>query len=180
MVDLILHILQGALIALVILAFLLWGLRQDCLRRWRDLRWLGVEPPGNAGEEEAITIAWYKTKRVEPAIVTLSLSISAAALSLPGFARPGEHVSLIVWLFFRAALLLASVLATLTTLLLYWMYVWQSSNPSLVLEQPPRSDSWRSGSPLSVRMAGPYALLSFAMALLFLGLSLVPYILLAQ
>jgi hypothetical protein len=130
-------------------------------------------------EEEAILVAWYKTKRVEPAIVTLSLAVSAAALSLPGVARPGEHVSPIVWLFFRVDLLLASMLATFTTLSLYWIYVWQSSNPSLVLE-PPRSDSWRRGSPLSVRMAGPYALLSFAMALLFVGLSLVPYFLLAR
>lgn len=142
---------------------------------WRRVAgWLPPRPA--APQEEAKGAAgprpWYWERPVETGVLEVALAFTAAAMALPAFIGPQNAAAPLLLWSFQGVLLAAASLAAMCSLWLFRIYVRQSMCGASGASRP----SGSAGSIFSLRAAGPYALLAYAMILLLVGLSLLPVI----
>jgi hypothetical protein len=132
-----------------------------------------------AGREEpkqAVAAAWYWRSPVETGVLEVALAITGVAIALPIFAGPPAAAPRILVWANETILLLAATLAAMCSLWLLRIYIKQliiAPGPEL----GPKPGKAGKGNAFSVREAGPYSFLAYALVLLLIGLALLPIIL---
>lgn len=144
-------------------------------QRFRSFLQRLLHPGAEEAKSGAVATPWYCQSPVETGVLEVALGFTAAAMALPTFTTPKATTpSFLLWSF-DGALLVAAALAAACSLWLFRIYVRQLM---LGTSRPENSNPMRAarGNVFSLREAGPYALLAYAMILLLVGLSLLPLI----
>lgn len=162
----------------VIIVVLITIVAESSLWRTRILPGLRrvVHPDQEEPKDTGAAMApWYWQNPVETGVLEVALAFTAAAMALPAFTAPHKGTpAILVWTF-EGVLLIAAVLAAACSLWLFRIYVRQLMLGTGSGKSQGAAGVSR-GNVFSVRDAGPYSLLAYAMILLLVGLGMLPLI----